>query len=422
MKFKSFIFSFLMMISLSNLAQADYQKNLDRILKSSQSNSAKLDALFKVNWDYTMKTYPEWATYLGYPGQNHRWTDASDKAWKVYQSDAKATLKAIQSISKKGLSAEQVLSYELFLKEAQRTVEGFKYPSELLPIHQMGGIHIDIPDLLWNAPKNSLKDYQDMIQRLKTSPVVISQVQALLEKGLSQGIVPPKIVLKSVPQLMDTILTEKITESSLYAPFQEIKGVFSDAEKKQIQDEALSAIQNHTYPALKSLREYLVKTYIPQSRDSVGFSDLKNGSNWYNYKIKGHTTVNLTADQIHELGLSEVKRIETEMIKIKDEMKFKGELKAFNQFLKTDKQFFFDNPKDLMTAYRDIAKRVDPEIPKLFGKLPRLTYGVREMPSYKAPSAPTAYYQGGSLSAGRAGSFEANTYDLKARPKWQMEA
>ncbi len=416
----SLVISFSLGFSLSALA--DYKSDLKKIVLSSDKNAAKLNRLYSLYWDNLMKTYPEWATYVGYPGQNHRWTDYSPEGLRQSAENARSTLKAIRQISKKGLNEEQTLSYDLFLSESERAVESLQFPTELLIVHQMGGIHIDIPDLLWNAPKNKIKDYQDMIERLRTAPVIISQVQSLLQRGIQEQITPPKIVLQSLPRLMDSILTQNPRESSLYAPFAEMKETFGEAERLQIQKEALDVIQSKTYPALQALREFFVKTYIPQSRETVGFSTIKNGANWYAFRVKNHTTVKMTPDEIHQLGLSEVQRIESEMIKIKDEMKFKGDLKAFNQFLKKDDQFFFKNSHEMMLGYRDIAKRIDAEMPKLFGRLPRLTYGVREMPAYKAPSAPTAYYQGGSLEAGRAGSFEANPYDLKARPKWQMEA
>jgi uncharacterized protein (DUF885 family) len=150
--------------------------------------------------------------------------------------------------------------------------------------------------------------------------------------------------------------------------------------------------------------------------------DLPNGAAWYAFRVKEETTTNLTPDQLHELGLKEVARISGEMSKLREELKFKGDSKAFNKFLLTDKRFFYTDSTQLLMGFRDIAKRIDPELPHLFKTLPRLTYGVREMPPYKSAAAPAAYYEGGSLEAGRPGYFEANTSDLPGRPKWGMEA
>ncbi|MGE0634009.1 MAG: DUF885 family protein, partial [Pseudobdellovibrionaceae bacterium] len=164
------ISTILFFYTTSALALTSYQKDLEKISLGSGSDSARLHKLFKRNWDYTMRTYPEWATYVGYPGQDHRWTDRSEKARHEQNEEKKSTLKAIRSVSKKKLGKEDAISYDLFLKNAELEVEGIQYPQELQPINQMGGMHIDIADLMWSAPKNTVKDYENRIERLKTSP------------------------------------------------------------------------------------------------------------------------------------------------------------------------------------------------------------------------------------------------------------
>ncbi|HET9676890.1 MAG TPA: DUF885 domain-containing protein, partial [Solirubrobacterales bacterium] len=168
--------------------------------------------------------------------------------------------------------------------------------------------------------------------------------------------------------------------------------------------------------------DYLVATYIPGARESIALSDLPDGKAWYAYILKTSTTTDLTPEQIHQLGLAEVKRIRSEMDALIAATGFRGSFADFCTFLRTDPRFFYDRPEDLLTGYRDIAKRIDPQLVKLFGKLPRLPYGVRAVPESTAKSQTTGYYANGSLAAGRPGWFTVNTYDLKSRPKWEMEA
>jgi prolyl oligopeptidase len=170
------------------------------------------------------------------------------------------------------------------------------------------------------------------------------------------------------------------------------------------------------------LRDYLAQKYIPACRESIAASSLPDGTATYAYRVRWHTTTNLTPKQIHETGLAEVKRIRAEMDKVMASTGFAGTFADFTNFLRTDARFYFETPEALVNAYRVIAKRADPELVHLFGKLPRLTYGVVEIPAFKAPSQTTAYYEQGSPEAGRPGHYFVNTYNLKARPKWEMEA
>ncbi|PYQ55765.1 MAG: DUF885 domain-containing protein, partial [Acidobacteria bacterium] len=194
------------------------------------------------------------------------------------------------------------------------------------------------------------------------------------------------------------------------------------AEQERLKSEAVKAFDERDLPAFRKLQSYLTNTYLPASRDTIAMGDLPNGKAWYAFNVRNSTTTNLTPEQIHQIGLSEVKRIRKQMDELIASTGFKGSFEEFLTFLRTDPRFFYDKPEDLLTGYRDIAKRIDPGLVKLFGKLPRLTYGVIPVPSYSEKSQTTAYYEDGSQAAGRPGYFFANTYDLKSRPKWEMEA
>lgn len=417
--FFAFIFSVSFMCSEA-VAADSLQTQLDRWQRSSGNSVKKLNAFYELYWDYLMRTYPEWATYQGYPGQNDRWTDRSLAGVEKQKKETKAVLKALTSVSEKGLKGEDLMSYRLLRFRLEREIESFNFPDEYLAIDQMNGIHTEMADLFRMAPKRDLKDYNDMITRLQSSTIVIDQTIELLREGLKKNVTQPKVTLAGLPAQFDKLLTEKIEDSPIYKSFKEIREDALSIEKaEKIQSQAKKIISNQVYPALRKLNEFLVKEYIPQCRETIGMSTLPNGLNWYNFRIKRHTTVDLTADQIFQLGNDEVKRIRVEMDKVREQIKFKGDFKKFNEFLKDDK-FYYSTAEDLLSGFRSIGKTIDSELPKFFGQLPRNTYGISEMPPFKAPSAPAAYYEGGSLQAGRSGQFVANTYDLKARPKWAM--
>jgi prolyl oligopeptidase len=174
-------------------------------------------------------------------------------------------------------------------------------------------------------------------------------------------------------------------------------------------------------PALRKFREFVNATYLPGARETIGMSALPDGEAWYALDAHSSTTTDLTPKEIHEIGEREVARIEEEMAALRKALGFKGDKKAFGEFLRKDPQFYYTSGDELLAAYRDICKRIDPELPRFFGRLPRLTYGVKPVPDYAADAKPTAYYEPGSAEAGRAGAFFANTMHLDQRPKWQME-
>jgi uncharacterized protein (DUF885 family) len=261
-----------------------------------------------------------------------------------------------------------------------------------------------------------------MLPRLRAYPRKIDQTIAGLEKGLKEGITPPRVTLRDVPAQIDGLLTDDPLKSAALTPFQEIPESIPAAERERLRSEAARVFREGLAPALRKLRGYLVDTYIPAARESLAVGDLPGGKEWYAYLLRTYTTTDFTPEQIHQIGLSEVKRIRGEMDALIASTGFKGSFEDFATFLRTDPRFYYDKPEDLVTGYRDIAKRIDPELVKLFGKLPRLPYGITVVPDFQAKSQTTGYYGNGSLAAGRPGWFYANTYNLKARPKWLMEA
>lgn len=389
---------------------------------NAQSASESFRALVKTEWAYTMQQFPEFATQTGYPGQNHRWTDASLEAIEARKAHARGLLERVESVDRSALETEDLLDYDLFLKRTQLAVEGQRFKDEYMPITQLGGVQQNLASRIASMPRSTVKHYEDIVSRIEASGERIDQAVELLRWGLETGVTPPAITLRDIPGQIRSQIVENSMDSPLLTPFSAFPAGFSEDEKDRLSDAAKSAFTSSALPAFGRLHTFFVNEYLPGARESIALTDLPDGDAWYAYNIRLETTTDRSPREIHELGLAEVKRIRTEMDTIIRDVGFEGRFQEFCEYLRTDRQFYFDDAEDLLSAYRDIAKRIDPGLTRLFGKLPRVPYGVLPVPAYAEKSQTTAYYQPGSPAAGRPGYFFANTYALDTRPKWEMEA
>ena len=316
---------------------------------SSGSDNKKLEVFFKNSWDDYMQDNPEWAYDLGYKEAGDRWGDDSLDAIKARISKADCLKVELKKIKRSGLSDTNKISYDIFSQDIEMSILAKKFPSYLLSLNQLSGIHSDIVDTLLYMPQNNKIEIQNILKRLEKTPQKIAQHKILLQEGLKSGITNPQIVLKKVPEQFDTILKDNPKDSVLFKPFAELNAL-DEASKAEVQAQALKIIKENLYPVFKDFKNFLVTEYIPQSRQTTSIQALPNGKEWYEWRIRRQTTTNLTADQIHEIGLSEVSRILKEMEEIKAQTGFKKDLKAFNKFLLTDSQFYYDKPEDLISG------------------------------------------------------------------------
>jgi uncharacterized protein (DUF885 family) len=410
--------------SMSAAAAHQFAYALNGVIASrgQKTDTVRLTALFAAYWDFQLADSPELATAIGHPGFNGRWSDLSPAAYAHRRELAAQVVEAAESIDATRLVPAEQVNYDLFLRRVRLEKEGAGFPAELMQISQLSGVQQFVPDLLSTTPARTLADYEDLLSRLHGVPRLIDQTLALLQSGLAAGVTPPRITLRDVPGQVSALLVDDPAASPMLEAFKSFPATFSQADGERLRRAAHAAYRDEVKPAFTKLRDYLVSTYVPHARESIAMSALPNGAAWYAYNVKVTTTTDRTPAQIHELGLAEVKRIRAAMDQLIASTGFTGGFADFQKFLRTDPRFFFDRPEDLLVAYRDICKRIDPELIKIFGKLPRLPYGVLPVPAYSEKSQTTAYYSGGSLAAGKAGTFYANTYDLKSRPKWEMEA
>ena len=390
--------------------------------KGQADEGQRLWQLFEANWKYRMIASPEAATWRGYPGQNDRWSDLSMDAIAEGKKDARQTLKAILSFDRAKLSEADQLNYDLFRRNAEMAVEQQQFPAEFLAINQMDGLPRDVPSMIAMMPAGKTADYENILARLGGIPALVDQTIALLQEGLVRGIVPPKVPLRTLADQVSGQVHIGPMTTPMLAKFKTFPETIPVAEQVRLTEAAKAVYADDVRPAFQRLHQFLSKEYVPNCRATVGRSALPNGRAWYGYQIKHYTTTTLSPDEIHKIGLREVNRIRVGMEAVRKQVNFEGDLHTFFEFLRTDPQFYYETADELLTGYRDICKRADPELTNLFRKLPRQPYGVVPVPSYIEKSVTTAYYQPGSNNAGRAGFFFANTYDLKSRPKWEMEA
>jgi uncharacterized protein (DUF885 family) len=385
------------------------------------SDTVRLHNLFQIDWDRGLRESPEYATDLGHPGFDDRWTDMSEAAIAQRKSETQWPLDVINSIDRDALSPADQLNFDLFRYNAELGVEDTKFPGEYLAVNQLGGVQQTIPQVISEMPHGTVKQYENILVRLRAAPALIDQTIILLQEGVKLGVTEPRIIVDGVPFQVLKVIPEDPMASSLLEPFTEFPPAIAQADRDRFKAEAVEIYMDDLAPAYRRLHDFLVQAYIPHARGTIAWSALPQGGDWYKLAVREHTTTDMTPTQIHDLGLSEVKRDEAEMEQMAASSGFKWDYNAFKKFLRTDPRFYYTDPETMLSGYRDIAKQIDPILPNFFHKLPRLTYGVRAIPAYGADSAPAAYYMSGSEEAGRPGWFYANTSNLPSRPKWQMQ-
>jgi uncharacterized protein (DUF885 family) len=394
----------------------------------------KFRAYLQADWKRWMEEYPEVATQVGYPGQDARWTDDSPAGIERRKRHLAESINTLKQFHRDALPEREKLNFDLYAQLLEESQEGLQYgddpfpfrsvvPGNLwMPINQMEGIQQGAPDALTTSPHRSVVDYEIILERMQALPTAVDEKIALMQEGLKRGYTPPKITLRDVPKQIADLIPAEPLKSALLQAFTEFPAGMPEGDRKRLTARAESIYTASLVPAFQKLHDYFAATYLPACRETIAAMALPSGVAGYNFHVRWQTTTTLTPAQIHEIGLAEVKRIRSEMDQVIASTAFKGSFHDFTEFLRTDPRFYYDKPEDLVNGYRVIAKEIDPELAHEVGKLPRLTYGVCPIPDFKAPSQTTAYYQQGAPEVGRPGCYFVNTYNLHARPKWEMEA
>ena len=380
-----------------------------------------LHALFDEEWEYTMQENPTWASTLGDRRYNDRWEDVSLAAIERRHLHGVATLARLKAIDRGGLSPADALSLDLFKKDFETDIEGHKFHWYLVALNQRGGIQT-ADEIVDNLRFTTVKDYEDWIGRLRALPAFTEQTTALLREGARTKMILPKIIMERIPAQIDKQIVSGAEESPFYKPFKNFPASIANADRERLSKSARETIGAHVIPSYQKLRQFFVSEYLPATFTEVGAWQMPQGAEMYAYFVRRYTTTAMTPQEVHEVGLAEVKRIRAEMEAIKSKVGFNGTLKEFFQHLRTDPKFYYKSPDELLNAYRAMSKRIDPRLVKVFRKLPRTPYGVEPIPDKIAPDTTTAYYNEPAPDGSRPGMYWVNLYKPETRPKYEMMA
>jgi uncharacterized protein (DUF885 family) len=382
-------------------------------------NDFKLWEIFGAYHEFLMQVFPEWATYDGDNRYDDRLTDQSESGHKHNYRSLEKFCADLKKIDFQALSNDNKINYELFKNELESYLETEEFNLHYIPINQLNGIHIDLPQIIDVQPFKNSFDYRKYFSRLKAAAVQIDNVIENMKKGETSGIVLPVFVINQILNQINELTGIEARQSPFYLPLLSDKHLLA-GEKKTLETELVAVLETELKPAYARLADFLNNDYLKSCRKDAGVWSLPGGEKYYQHEIRHFTSTSLTAEEIHEIGLSEVARIKKEMEKVKDEIGFQGSLEEFNLFLKTDTGFFFTNKDDLLNGYREILQEINTKVGRLFGHFPNIGCEVKEIEEYMAKSAPQAYYHSAPEDRSRPGYFYANTYDLPSRPKYTM--
>lgn len=386
-----------------------------------QSAEDQLHALFDSEWDRTMQESPTWASSLGDRRYNTNWPDLSIEAINRSHLLDQEVLAKLDDIDVEQLSPEEQINYRLFRREYQFKVDAYEFRWYLVPLTQRGGIQ-DEGSLADSLRFEELQDFEDWLVRMRAFPMYMDQTIDLMRQGMEAGLLHPKVIMDRIPaQIAKQIVTEP-EKQLFYKPFAAMPDSISKVQQQRLKAEASAAIKDQILPSYRKFKKFFEDEYLPACLDQVGVWQVPKGDELYRFRCREFTTTDLTPTQIHTIGMSEVQRIRGEMQQIISELKYDGTFTEFLEHLRTDPKFYYDNPEDLLRANLAVCKQIDPQLVKLFKKLPRTPYGVEPIPAYIAPDTTTAYYRPPAADGTRAGTYFVNLYRPEVRPKYEIEA
>jgi len=380
-----------------------------------------LSALFEEYWQANLERSPEWASQLGDPRYNDRVSDYSVKAENMWLAREQNFLMQLAAIDPDGFTDQEKISRDLLLRQFADDAEAAQFKQWELSLDQMSGIHTTYPQLVTQLSFKTVKDYDDWIARLHALPNAFEQVTTNLAIGIVDGRVPPKYLLQKALDQVKELAHQKPEDSPLALPLKSFPASIKPAEQERIKTETLAAISKEVLPAYLRFARFLEVSYIPAGRTEPGVSALPDGAKYYQFLIRQTTTTNLTAQQIHQIGLDEVKRDEAEMLTIAQKLGF-TDLTSFRASLKTNPKQHPATPEALLDAYRGYLGPMQAALPKYFGRLPKAPFEVAPVPEYLEKTSAPAYYEAGTPDGSRPGRLRIDTYNASGRNLYGVEA
>jgi uncharacterized protein (DUF885 family) len=387
----------------------------------SATETRKLHGLFERHWAYVGKTFPEWGTFRGDHRYGDRLTDNSRAARDARDADTRRWLAEARRIARARLSATDRVSLDLFIDNQQRAIEFMAFPGyRSMLMNANDGLQSNLAQLLSVTPMQNTAQARQLLKRLAAMPRRMDDDIAQLREGLRLGWVPPREVLDRALEQIDKQLAPAIEDGPFYKPFTQLPASMPATGRAELQAAGRAAVERDVLPALRKLRAFVADEYRAKAVANGALSGYPDGKRAYELLVRDQTTTKLSAREIHDTGLRELTRIRGEMEAVMREVKFEGGFAQFIAFLDTDARFKYANAEALLTHYRDIGKRLDAEMPRLFAELPRAAWGVKAMPAHMGADR-AEYYESAAQDGSRPGFFFANALGWQRKRTWEAE-
>ncbi|HEY6138028.1 MAG TPA: DUF885 domain-containing protein [Thermoanaerobaculia bacterium] len=384
--------------------------------------AARLHALFDKAWETRLRESPMFATGVG----RHEW---DDKLGSMTPADlerrhaqSKAALAELLAIDRAKLPANDVVNYDMFRRQLENSIESYELGDYQMPFNADSGFHTGFSRLAEEVPLRTTKDYENYISRLKQWPRLVGEEIALMRMGIARGFTVPRATLAGYERTMSAHVVDAPEASVFWKPFEKFPPTVPEADREQLRSEGRVAVMEGGVAGYRELLDFFLKDYLPHARTTLAASALPDGPKYYALKIREFTTLDLTPQQIHDIGLREVERIHGEMDAVMKQVGFQGDFAAFLEFLRTDPRFYAKTPEELLQRAAWICKRMDGKLPSLFKTLPRLPYTVQPVPPDIAPKYTSGRYVGAAYGSTQPGIYWVNTYMLASRPLYNLEA
>ena len=379
-----------------------------------ETRRQQLNALIAELWEWNLQQNPIYASIIGDKRYNDQLGSHSEKTILEQQAKEKVFLQRFQAIDPAGLPHQDVLNRELEIRGLKEDIEATDLKLWQMPVNQMSGIHINTPQLVTVLSFQTVKDYDDYIARLQQLPRVFEEDTANMRKGMANGLMPPKFLLEKVVDQTNGIATLPPDKTPFAQPFNNFPASFSEAEKTRLKTAGLAAIKNNVLPAYAKFAAFVKDEYVPKGRTEVGVWSLPNGDAIYAYEVKQSTTTNKTPEEIHQIGLQQVAEIEKQQLAIANKLGFK-DLKSFRESVKANPKLYAQSREQILDLYRKYLDQMKPELPKLFGRLPKADLIVMPVEPFREKDAPGAQYEPGTPDGSRPGHVEVNTSEPEKR-------
>lgn len=389
---------------------------------SDQDAATRLHDLFESEWEWRLEENPLLATNVGRHEYNDRLGSAAPEDLERRVERTREFLDDLAAIDRSDLGTEDRVSYDMFRRQLDDRITSHEFGSWQVPINADSGFHMGLARLPEEVPLATVDDYEDYLSRLRELPRYFEEQIGNMRRGLERGMTVPRVVLDGYEQTIAAHVVDDATRSVFWAPFETYPVGVPASEHDRLRSEGREAILEAAVPAYRSFHRFMVDEYIPGARETLGASELPDGEAYYAYLVRSFTTLDVTPEEVHEIGLEEVERIHAEMLDVIEETGFEGTFDEFVEFLRTDPRFYPETPEELLKEAAWIAKRMDGALPALFKTLPRLPYTVEPVPDHMAPKYTAGRYVGPPEGSTRPGIYWVNTYDLPSRSLYTLEA